>query len=137
MIAGGCAAPPPHPVVVSKTLPSPVVSQAEQTLDPGLLKSALEDDDGQPYRVGPGDTLLVAVYNHPELAVATYGGGAGLAANGTAARAAGLSGLLHRRRRSSSCRCAIGTRSGSPERAPTSCARFWRRSWRSSSKSRR
>jgi polysaccharide biosynthesis/export protein len=90
MIAGGCAAPPPHPVVVSKTLPSPVVSQTEQTLDPELLKSTLEDNDGQPYRVGPGDTLLVAVYNHPELAVATYGGGSGLAANGTAARTSGL-----------------------------------------------
>ena len=90
MIAAGCAAPPPHPVVVSKMLPSPVVSQTEQTLDPELLKSALEDNDGQPYRVGPGDTLLVAVYNHPELAVATYGGGSGVAVNGTAARTSGL-----------------------------------------------
>ncbi|HVT08393.1 MAG TPA: polysaccharide biosynthesis/export family protein [Polyangia bacterium] len=85
-----CAAPSPHPVVVSKTLPSPVVSQNEEVLDPALLKEALGDGEGQPYKVGPGDTLLVAVYNHPELAVATYAGAIGAPGTGTAARTSGL-----------------------------------------------
>jgi protein involved in polysaccharide export with SLBB domain len=73
-IAAGCSTPSLRPVVASKILPSPVVSQDEEVLDPALLKSALGEGEGQPYKVGPGDTLLVAVYNHPELAVATYAG---------------------------------------------------------------
>jgi len=30
--------------------------------------------DGDAYRVGPGDSLLVAIYGHPELALGTYAG---------------------------------------------------------------
>jgi polysaccharide export outer membrane protein len=60
------------PVVVRHTLPSAVVSRQEETLDPKLLESVLGERDGDAYRVGPGDTLLVAVYGHPELSLTTY-----------------------------------------------------------------
>jgi polysaccharide biosynthesis/export protein len=89
-IAAGCSTPSLRPVVASKILPSPVVSQDEEVLDPALLKSALGEGEGQPYKVGPGDTLLVAVYNHPELAVATYAGAIAAPGAGTAARTSGL-----------------------------------------------
>lgn len=62
------------PVVSTKMLPSPVVSRQQEVLDPRLLQAARGEEEGQAYHVGPGDTLLVAVYNHPELAIATYAG---------------------------------------------------------------
>jgi len=49
--------------------------------EPGLYGSAGDPaggevfKDGEAYRVGPGDALLVAVYNHPELSIAAYAGG--------------------------------------------------------------
>jgi polysaccharide export outer membrane protein len=86
----GCAAQNLQPVVMTKTLPSPVVSQSDEVLGPELLKAALGEEEGQPYRVGPGDTVLVAVYNHPELAVATYAGAIGAAGAGTSGRTSGL-----------------------------------------------
>jgi polysaccharide export outer membrane protein len=86
---GGCAARDTHPVVASKVLPSPVVSRNDEVLDPRLLEAATGEEDGKPYRVGPGDTLLVAVYNHPELAIATYAGTMGAAAS-PSGRTAGL-----------------------------------------------
>lgn len=64
-----CSTPPP---VVAKTLPSPVKSYKPETLDPALLDAAIGGKEGDPYRVGPGDRLLVAVYGHPELSLATY-----------------------------------------------------------------
>jgi polysaccharide biosynthesis/export protein len=70
----GCGAQDMHPVTVAKVLPSPVVSRNEEVLDAHLLDAIAGEEDGQAYRVGPGDTLLVAVYNHPELAIATYAG---------------------------------------------------------------
>jgi len=86
----GCATQDLKPVVANRVLPSPVVSRTEEVLDPQLLEAAAGDEDGRPYRIGPGDTLLVAVYNHPELALSTYAGSMGAAATTTNGRTAGL-----------------------------------------------
>lgn len=74
-----CSRPPP---VISKPLPSPVISHEAKRLDPTQVRDALTFDADAPYRVGPGDALLVAVYGHPELALSTYAGPAGGNANG-------------------------------------------------------
>src|SRR5688572_15143817 len=63
----GCA-----PAVVQRALPSPVVTRQEEQIDPKLLEAVRGEADGDAYRVGPGDTLLVAVYGHPELSISTY-----------------------------------------------------------------
>jgi polysaccharide biosynthesis/export protein len=77
----GCASRPTGPVVASKQLPSAVISRRDEALDPRLLEAAKGTGEGEPYRVGPGDTLLVAVFNHPELSIATYAGTLGAAAS--------------------------------------------------------
>jgi polysaccharide export outer membrane protein len=77
--ASACATRSPQPVVAAKILPSPVVSEREEVLDPKLLEPAGGAKEGQAYRVGPGDTLLIAVFNHPELALGTYAGSNGAA----------------------------------------------------------
>ncbi len=69
----GCA---PIPPVVRKTLPSAIKSRQVATLDPKLLDAAIGGRDGEAYRVGPGDRLLVAVYGHPELSLGAYTGNA-------------------------------------------------------------
>lgn len=69
----GCASKPP---VVAKSLASPVVSRQAASLDPALLDDAIGGRDGEAYRVGAGDTLLVAVYGHAELSIAPYAGSA-------------------------------------------------------------
>jgi len=79
--AVGCAKP-----VVRRTLPSAVISLDRDALDPEVVKARLDpgvmtgEPDGVAYRVGPGDTVLVAVYGHPELSIASYGGGSVLGA---------------------------------------------------------
>ncbi len=66
----GCASAP----VTVKALPSPVISRKKEALDPKLLEAVLGDGDNDAYRVGPGDSVLVAVYGHPELSLAQYVG---------------------------------------------------------------
>lgn len=63
-----------RPAVSVKRLASPVVSAHRESLDPALLDDTIGGRDGEPYRVGPGDTLLIAVYGHPELSMAQYAG---------------------------------------------------------------
>jgi polysaccharide export outer membrane protein len=65
----GCAS---APAVSVKHLPSAIVSRERAEIDPALLDQAIGGSDGEAYRVGPGDTLLVAVYGHPELSMAPY-----------------------------------------------------------------
>jgi polysaccharide export outer membrane protein len=66
-----CGSKPP---VVARSLPSAVVAHRPETLDPALLDAAIGGRDGEAYRVGPGDSILVAVYGHPELSIAPYSG---------------------------------------------------------------
>jgi polysaccharide biosynthesis/export protein len=78
--------PPPPPVVV-KQLPSPVLSHQREVLDARSIAEALGERAGGAYQVGPGDTVLVAVYRHPELSIAPY---AGASLNTPGSRVAGL-----------------------------------------------
>jgi polysaccharide biosynthesis/export protein len=65
-----CSSPP----VVVRQLPSPVRERQVDALDPALLDAALGGKANDPYRVGPGDKLFVAVYGHPELSIGQYAG---------------------------------------------------------------
>lgn len=75
------------PAVVVKPLPSAIVSRQAERLDPALLDQTIGGRDGEAYRVGPGDTLLVAVYGHPELSIGSY---SGTSVNAQGSRLAGL-----------------------------------------------
>lgn len=68
--------------VTRKTLPTPVISHEQRSLDPKLVREALSLDDKSAYRVGPGDSLLVAVYGHPEFSIASYAGTQNVSTNG-------------------------------------------------------
>jgi len=76
------------PAVTVKQLPSPVISHKREVLDPALVSTLVDNHDGEAYRVGAGDTILVAVYGHPELSIAPYAGGGSLLNGGN--RLAGL-----------------------------------------------
>jgi polysaccharide export outer membrane protein len=91
LCGAGCAR-----AVVRRALPSPVEEHTIERLDskalervpPETLKAMHEPlEEGQAYRVGPGDTVLVAVYGHPELSMAPYTGATSTVSNG---RLAGL-----------------------------------------------
>jgi polysaccharide biosynthesis/export protein len=84
-LVGACG-PPPPPVTV-KALPSPVVSHQADVLDPALVARALGDNAPVAYQIGPGDTVLVAVYRHPELSITFY---TGASLNTPGGRLAGL-----------------------------------------------
>ncbi len=77
-----------RPPVVAKRVPSAVVSERGETLDPALLSAEVGEREGDAYRLGPGDTLLVAVYGHPELSIAPFVPLGGVSAAG--GRPAGL-----------------------------------------------
>jgi polysaccharide biosynthesis/export protein len=64
-----------RPPVVAQRLPNPIISRQTEVLDPQLLAEVIGEGEGAAYRVGPGDILVVAVYGHPELSIATYAGG--------------------------------------------------------------
>jgi polysaccharide export outer membrane protein len=82
---GACASAPP---VVAKQLPSPVTSHGRETIEAAPSDDGAEGgDDRGAYRVGAGDTVLVAVYGHPELSIAPY---AGATINAQGGRLAGL-----------------------------------------------
>jgi polysaccharide biosynthesis/export protein len=69
--AVGCGNSPP---VTSKPLPSAVKSAKREQLSPEVFQAAVGAGEYDAYRVGPGDAVLVAVYGHPELSIATYTG---------------------------------------------------------------
>jgi polysaccharide biosynthesis/export protein len=91
LCASGCSAP-----VVARSLPSAVIDYRTEHLDAKEVERASgseiaspepEEKDNVAYRVGPGDSVLVAVYGHPELSIATY---AGSLASGAGGRTSGL-----------------------------------------------
>lgn len=66
----GCA----RDAVVRRSLPSAVERHQAEKLPEALIREALGEDKEQAYRVGPGDSVLVAVYGHPELSLGQYTG---------------------------------------------------------------
>lgn len=84
--AVGCGS---QAVVTKQTpLPSPVVSVQAERLDPKVLAELVAQEERGPYLVGPGDSVLVAVYGHPELSMVPYIGS--MAGGSQNARMAGL-----------------------------------------------
>lgn len=71
LLGTGCGSKPP---VIVKHLPTSVVAHQQDVLPASLVAELAGERDGEAYRVGAGDTILVAVYNHPELSIAPYAG---------------------------------------------------------------
>jgi polysaccharide export outer membrane protein len=69
VLAIACGSRPP---VTVKRMPSAVVARHDSRLDPALLAAVVGEREGDAYRLGPGDSLLVAIYGHPELSIAPY-----------------------------------------------------------------
>ena len=69
----GCHAPPNR-----STLPSPIVEEHREQLDEALRQSALDSAEGITYRVGPGDSLLITVFRHPEFTTIPFTAVAGM-----------------------------------------------------------
>jgi polysaccharide biosynthesis/export protein len=86
-LAACCACGPPPPAVVVRQLPSPIVAHRSEALDPALIAQALGDTGNRAYQIGAGDTVLVAVYRHPELSITYY---TGSTSNTNGARLSGL-----------------------------------------------
>jgi polysaccharide export outer membrane protein len=63
-------------------MPSAVRSHDETALDPVLLREAVGEREGDAYRLGAGDSLLVAIYGHPELSISPFVGSYGLGPQG-------------------------------------------------------
>jgi polysaccharide export outer membrane protein len=51
-----------------------VRSVRNEALDPEVFQQVTGGGETDAYRVGPGDSLLVVVYGHPEVSIATYTG---------------------------------------------------------------
>jgi polysaccharide biosynthesis/export protein len=79
-----------RPPVVAKALPTSVVSHQATVLEPKIVAELVGVGENEAYKVGPGDTLLLAVYNHPELSISPYAG-IGAHTLGSNPRVAGLS----------------------------------------------
>ncbi|MBI4822363.1 MAG: polysaccharide biosynthesis/export family protein [Deltaproteobacteria bacterium] len=80
LLSAGCAS---TPVVQVRSLPSAVVEKSKANLEPAVLAElAAADTSKQAYQIGPGDSLLIVVYRHPELSLATYGGATGASGGG-------------------------------------------------------
>jgi polysaccharide biosynthesis/export protein len=69
LLWAGCHA-PANP----RTLPSSVVEQHQEELDATLRESAIAEKEGIKYRVGPGDSLLITVFRHPEFTTIPFTG---------------------------------------------------------------
>lgn len=74
--------------VKAMPLPSPVLSVNTEKLDSKYLAQLASQEETGPYRVGPGDSVLVAVYGHPELSMVPYIGNVAFTSQTT--RAGGL-----------------------------------------------
>jgi polysaccharide biosynthesis/export protein len=79
-LLAGCGHTPP--VTVTR-MPSAIRAHDQATLDPALLQATIGEREGDAYRLGSGDSLLVAIYGHPELSISPFVGSYGLGPQGS------------------------------------------------------